>query len=469
MKRLFLIIILLSSSICLAARDLSLTIYNSDFALVKDSRILNLAKGLSKFQFADVAATIEPSSVRFRSLGNPQTKVIEQNFQFDLVSSSKLLQKYIDKEIEILTCKDEIITGKLLRAESGEIIIQDNEGLRIISSEQISAVKLATLPKGLLIRPTLLWQIYSPKSGRQKIQLDYIANKIKWDVNYNAELSDDDKTLNMTGWVTITNGCGTAFPDAKVALIAGEVNRQRQGLFSYGIDYLRSISTLSPSKQSGRELSEALGEYRLYKLSRKTTIGNNQIKQIKLIQAKDIPVNKIYLYDGAKVRFSPYRSYFSPNFGKDENTKVNVIVSIENRADHNLGIALPPGLARIYKRDKDKSLEFIGEDKVPPSSIDARILLYIGDSFDITGQRTQTDFKRISSRVVEEAFRIKLKNHKKKNVTITVIEKLYRWSNWKILTSSHKFTKINSRTIKFLIPLESDSEQTLEYRVRYSF
>ncbi len=452
-----------------AERRLALTVYNDNFALVKDQRELELKAGVTEFRFTDVAATIEASSVRFRSLEDPQARIVEQNFQFDLVGSAKLLEKYVDQQIEILMTTGEILTGKLLRADPKEIILQDKSGLRIITAKQITGIKLAKLPQGLLTRPTLVWQMYAPKGGKQTVQLDYLARNIKWEMNYNAVLAGDEKQLDLAGWVTISNNSGTDFSDAKVALVAGEPNRQAQEMFSYGIDYLRSISKFPPSTARGKEVSESFGEYHLYRLPERTNVAASQVKQIKLIQAEKVPVEKIYLYDGAKIQFSPYRSYASPSFGREGNKKVNVILSIENRADRNLGIAIPPGLVRIFKRDQDKSLEFIGEDKCPATSVDERVLLYIGDAFDLTGSRTQTDFKQLSQRSVEEAFKIELKNHKKEPVTIMVIEKLYRWSNWEMLECSQKYEKVNDRTIRFMIPIKPDKTQTIEYRVRYSW
>ncbi len=467
MKQVCVIITLLIITNVSVARQCALTIYNDDFALVKDVRVIDLQAGVTEFRFTDVAASIEPTSVRFRSLDDPKTRVVEQNFQFDLVNSVKLLGKYIDREIELMTQKGELIVGTLLKAENNQIILRTKEGLKIISAEQINAVKLAKLPKGLLTKPTLVWQIYSPKSGKQKVQLDYLAKNISWKVNYNAELSSDEKNISLMGWVTITNNSGTSFPDANIALIAGQTNQPDRQMYSYGIDYLRAMSSFKPSGERGDEKSESFGEYRLYRLPIKTTLKNNQIKQIKLIQANNVPVKKIYLYDGAKVRFYPYRTYFAPDFGREYNKKVNVILTVENRADNNLGVALPIGLARIYKRDKDGSLEFVGEDKVPPTSVDEKLMMYIGDAFDITGKRVQTDFKRISKHAIEEAFEITLKNHKSEAVTITVIEKLYRWSNWNILKVSDKYEKLNSRTIKFEIPISPNSEHKITYRVRY--
>jgi len=473
MKRKYMLtvcVVLLAGAAVRGERQLALSVYNDNFALVKDQRTLDFKPGVNEYRFTDVAATIDASSVRFRSLTDAQAKIVEQNFQFDLVGSEKLLEKYIDQPVEVLGVRGEIFSGTLLKAEKQQIMLQDKEGIRIIPVRQISGIKLAKLPQGLLTRPTLVWQMYTPKGGKQDVQLDYLARNIKWDMNYNAVVSDDEKKLDLVGWVTIANNSGTDFPAAKVSLVAGEPNRSEpQRLLPTGVDYLRTISKLPPSTKRGQEISESFGEYHLYRLPDRTSVNASQVKQIKLMQAQAVPVEKIYLYDGAKIPFLPFQRYIDPSFGREGNKKVNVILAIENRADRNLGIALPPGLVRIFKRDQDKSLEFIGEDKLAPTSVDERALLYIGDAFDLTGERTQTDFRRLSDRVIEEAFKIEVKNHKKEPVTIMVIEKMYRWSSWEIMEKSQEFQKLDSRTVRFDVPLNPDERKTVEYRVRYTW
>lgn len=469
MKSIMPLVVLVLAAAAPAERDLALTLYNDNYSLIKDRRTLDLKAGVTEFRFTDVADGIEPGSVRFRSLTDPKARIVEQNFQFDLVGSAKLLGKYVDQNVEVLTARGEILAGKLLKAEPKEIILQDKAGIRILAARHITGIKLGALPQGLLTRPTLVWQMYSPKGGRQDIQLDYLARGIKWDMNYVATISNDEKSLDLAGWVTIANTSATDFPNAKVVLVAGEPNRPEPPIPTFGIDYLRSISALPPSTQRGRETAEQFGEYHLYRLPDRTNVNAAQTKQIKLLQADNVTVEKIYLYDGAKVQFLPFQRYFDPGFGREENKKVNVILALENRADRNLGVALPPGLARIYKRDQDKSLEFIGEDKLPPTAVDERVLLYIGDAFDLVGTRTQTDFKRPGENTIEEAFKIELKNHKKEPVTIMVVEKLYRWSAWEIIESSQEYKKLNSRTIRFMVPVKPDETKTVEYRVRYTW
>ncbi len=453
------------------ARELSITIYNNNFCLVKDIRNFSLKAGINEFEFVDIPTTIEPSSVRFRSLEGINAYILEQNYQFDLVNSKKLFKKYLGEDVEILTRRGDIIFGKLLRAEEDNIIVKTKTDLRIISFDTISAIKLGSSSKGLILKPTLLAQIWSEKDVTGKFELDYIASGMKWQATYNLKLSSDETHTDLVGWITIENKTGSSFPDTKVTLIAGEPLRPQGHYLTYGVDYLRAvhISKLKPQAKRGKEISESFGEYRLYHLPRKTTIKNNEVKQIKLIGANDIKIKKIYLYDGAKIRFSPYIRYLYPSFGRESNKKVNVLIEIENRADNNLGFALPEGIMRIFKEDKDQAVEFIGEDRLPSTPADEKILVYMGDAFDIVGQRTQTKFKRISRNTIEESFKIILKNHKGKSVKVRVIEKLYRWTNWEIISNSDKYEKLNARTIKFDVNVPSNGKKQITYTVRYTW
>ena len=229
------------------------------------------------------------------------------------------------------------------------------------------------------------------------------------------------------------------------------------------------MTRLKPSAEKGDDPSRAFGEYRMYKLPEKTTVNNNQIKQIELITAEKVPVKKTYLYDGAKVNWHRHRSNFDGNWGRDENKKVQVLVEFENRAAANLGIALPAGKCRVYKADSDKSLEFIGEDAVEHTARDEKVTLYIGDAFDVVGERKQTNFRKITDHLFEEAFEIKLRNHKEEAVTVKVLEKLYRWKGWKVVQKNHDYEQLDSRTIVFPVKLDKDGEVTITYRVRYEF
>jgi len=458
------------------APGVHLTIYNGNFALVKDRRVLEqpLRKGLNVVRFRDVAATIDATSVHFRSLTDPTATVDEQNYEFDLVGAEKLLQKYIDKPITVFTTDGRLYEGILMSYDARQLVLAEDRQkgpiFMVERGENVKRIQFSQLPGGLLTRPTLVWEVTAEKAGKHLVEVSYIANGIRWRADYNVVLSDDEKTLDVSGWVTLQNSTGTGYADASVKLLAGDVRQDpRQINWGYGQAYYKQMTRLAPSTERGDDPSRAFGEYRMYRLPEPTDVNNNQIKQVELITAEKVPVEKTYLYDGAKVSWNRYSRYWDAGWGREQNKKVNVLLEFENRAARNLGIALPAGKCRVYKADTDKSLEFIGEDTIPHTPRDEKVTLYIGDAFDIVGERKQTDFKIVTPRIVEEAFEIKIRNHKEEAITVNVLEKLYRWAGWKVLDKSHDYEQLDSRTIVFPVKVEKDGETTITYRVRYEF
>jgi hypothetical protein len=454
----------------------NLTVYNNNFALVKDRRALDqsLKEGSNIVRFRDVAATIDATSVHFRSLTDPAATVEEQNYEFDLVGADKLLQKYIDKKITALTTDGRSYEGILMSFDARQLVLtQDKEKgpiFMVERGENIKRIQFSQLPDGLLTKPTLVWDVRAQKAGRHTVEVSYIAGNIRWRADYNLVLAPDEKALDVSGWVTIENQTGTAYADASVKLLAGEPRVDPQQMqWGWGYQYYKQMTELAPTSEKGKDPSQAFGEYRMYRLPETTTVNNNQIKQVELITATKVPVEKTYLYDGAKLQWFRYGSYWAIEYGREENKKVNVMLEFENRADRHLGIALPKGKCRVYKADDDKSLEFIGEDLIDHTPRDEKVTLYIGDAFDIVGERKQTEFKKITDHVYEEAFEIKLRNHKNEPVTVKVLEKLYRWSDWTITEKSHDFKKVDSRTVIFPVKVAKDGEAKVTYRVRYEF
>ncbi len=453
-----------------------LTIYNNNFALVKDRRVLQheFRKGLNIVRFRDVASTIDATSVHFRSLTDNSATVSEQNYEFDLVNADKLLQKYIDKTIIVYTADGRQYEGVLMSYDNRQLVLTKDRKtgpiFMVQRGENVKRIQFGELPGGLLTRPTLVWEIVAEKQGKHLVEVSYIANSIRWRADYNIVLNQDDTAINLSGWVTLQNNTGTKFADASVKLLAGVPRRDPGRMqWGWGQQYYKQMTQLAPSTEKGPDPSRAFGEYRMYKLPQKTTVNNNQIKQIELITAQKVPVTKTYLYDGAKLSWRRHSSNWDRNWGRDENKKVQVLVEFENRAARNLGIALPAGKCRVYKADSDKSLEFIGEDTIDHTSRDEKVILYIGDAFDIVGQRKQTDFQKITDRIFEEAFEIKLRNHKEEAVTVNVLEKLYRHKGWNVIDKNHDFQQRDGRTIVFPVKVARDGEATITYRVRYQF
>jgi hypothetical protein len=451
-----------------------LTIYNNNFALVKDRRVLDqeLRKGLSVVRFRDVAGTIDAASVHFRSLTDPTATVSEQNYEFDLVDANKLLQKYIDKQITVYTADGRQYEGILMSHDNRQLVLSKDRRtgpiFMVERGENIKRIQFSQLPGGLLSRPTLVWEVIAEKAGKHLVEVSYIANNIRWRADYNIVLDEDETAIDLSGWVTLQNNTGTRYADAAVKLLAGTPERDPGRMqWGWGQQYYKQMTQLAPTKERGDDPSRAFGEYRMYKLPEKTTVNHSQIKQVELITAKKVPVKKTYLYDGAKVQWHRHTSNWDRNWGRDENKKVQVLVEFENRAAGNLGIALPAGKCRVYKADSDKSLEMIGEGTIDHTPRDEKVTLYIGDAFDIVGERKQTDFEKVTDHIFEETFEIKLRNHKEEAVTVQVLEKLYRWAGWKVLQQNHDYQQLDSRTIVFPVELPKDGEATITYRVRY--
>jgi hypothetical protein len=453
---------------------LQLTIYNENFALVKDRRELpdTFKAGLNTIHFRDVAASLDPTSVHFRSLTDPSAQVIEQNYEFDLVNADKLLQKYIDRRITAHTKDGKAYTGILLSFDDKRLVLAgDKEHGPIFMVERgnnIQRIQFSTLPEGLLTRPTLVWQIATQKSGKHEVEVSYIAQRLGWHADYNLVLNPDDTQADLSGWVTMENHAGTTYRDAAVKLLAGDTKPDlNQTPMGYGADYYKLVRALPPTNRFGNDPGYAFGDYRMYTLPERTTLNNNQIKQIELITASKVPVTKTFLYDGTKLQWFRGSANVIPRPNYEGNKKVNVLVKIQNTADNHLGIALPKGKVRLYKKDADGALEFIGEDVIHHTARDERLVLYVGDAFDIVGEHKQTGYQRINDRQARERFEIKLRNHKKEDVVVRVLEKMYRSADWTILQSSQPYDKLDSRTIVFPVKVPADKEATLTYQVEY--
>lgn len=451
---------------------IALTIYNQNFGVVREKRNVDVKEKTGTIQFTDVASQIDGTSVQFKSITDPQATVLEQNYEFDLVSADKLLGKYIDKEITVLTKDGSRYSGSLLSFDANQLVIrQEGEkgGIVMVQrGDNVKDIQFGALPEGLITKPTLVWKLATEKVGQQLIEVAYQTAGINWQADYNAILNPNDTKLDLGGWVTINNQSGATYKNAKLKLIAGDVRRVQQPRQQAG-----EYRAMAMSKAAAPGFEEkSFFEYHLYTLGRPATVAQNQTKQIELLKAADVPVKKIFLYDGAP----QYRFYGGLNndasYGSDDsNRKVNVVVEVKNSKENNLGMALPKGKMRLYKRDEaDGSLEFIGEDEIDHTPKDETIKLHIGDAFDIVGERKRTDFHvDASSHVITESFEIRVRNHKTEPVEVLVKETLYRWNNWEITESNQKWTKYDANTIHFPVKVEKDGEQVITYTVRYTW
>jgi hypothetical protein len=444
------------------------------YALVRDERTVKLANGRNTLQFTDVAALIDPTTVQFVSLTDPATRVLEQNFQFDLVSTQKLLQKFIDKPISVdysIGDSAKTLSGTLLSADSG-LVLRGSNG-EITTLNGYNNVRFPDLPGGLITRPTLVWDIATRKPGDHRARVTYQTGGVTWWADYNLTYADgkdaDSGTLDVGAWVSIINQSGATYSNAKLKLIAGDVHRAQPTPAAAGV--LMEKRTLDAAAPGFAEKS--FFEFHLYTLGRPTTLPNNSTKQIELFdQARAVPARKVLVYYGLDQ--GPYY-YPSPltdrDYGQQSNKKVDVYVEFKNEEKYGLGVPLPAGRIRVSQLDEaDKSLEFIGEDIIDHTPKNETVRIKLGSAFDVVGERKQVDFAlNTSAKWMEEEIEIKLRNHKDSAVTVLVKENLYRWSNWTIKQKTHDYQKEDARTIYFPVTVAKDGEATVRYRVRYTW
>lgn len=446
------------------------------YAMVRQDRTLRLEQGRSTLKFTDVAALLDPTTVTFTSLTDPRTRVLEQSYQFDLVSTDKLLLKFVDRPIIVeRTAGDatETISGTLLSSVDG-LVLRDKDG-GIHALRNYSAVRFPQLPGGLDTRPTLVWDIQAPKGGDQRMRVTYQTGGMTWWADYNLVFNEgkdaNSGLLDLSAWVSIINQSGATYPDAKLKLIAGDVNRVQRDARVVRKQVME-LAVAADAAPPGFE-QKSFFEFHLYTLGRPTTLPNNSTKQIELFEkASKIPARRQLVYYGLPM--SPY-AMGSPqtdrNFGVQSNPKVDVYLEFRNDKQHGLGVPLPAGRVRVSKLDTaDGSLEFIGEDAIDHTPKDETVRIKLGSAFDVVGERRQVDFA-VDSRGhwMEEEFEIKLRNHKDQPVEVIVKENLYRWTNWKLLSHSHTYTKEDARTVHFPVKVEKNGETTVRYRVRYTW
>lgn len=446
-----------------------LAVYNQNVALVRDLRTLDLSEGVNEVRFTDVAALIDPTSVHFRSLTDPAgTVVLEQNFEYDIVDSAKLLHKYIDMEISLVTEDGQTYVGTLLSGNE-DIILEAADGqVTMVKLDKVKEFTFPALPEGLITRPTLVWQLESALAEAQDVEVTYLTNGIGWEATYNVILADDDASIDLDGWVTLDNHSGATYEDAKLKLIAGDI--QRAATDGYAMDK-GAVYEMEEAPRAAPVEERGFFEYHLYEVQRPVTVKDQQTKQIQFASGSQVPADKFFVYDGSQMRFRGFSQPLDgPEYGTATNTKVMVMVEFENGEEQGLGIPLPRGIIRVFKKDVDGSSLLVGEDSIDHTPKDEQVRLYVGDAFDIVGERVQTDFKvDYDDQWMEESFEITLRNHKDEAIEVRVVERLFRWSEWGIIEESHEHEKLDAQTIEFRVPVEIDGETVVSYTVRYEW
>ena len=443
------------------------------YAMVRQDRDVQLSSGHSTLRFSDVAGLIDPTTVTFSVPANPGVRVLEQNFQFDLVSTAKLLLRYLDRDITVEhSVGNEVstISGTLLSADDG-IVLRSADG-SVHALNGYSALKFPDLPGGLITRPTLVWDLNSPVTGTQRARVTYQTGGITWWADYNVVFNEgrdaNSGMLDLSAWVSVINQSGATFKDAHLKLVAGDVNRVQ----SPATDQMfkRMTVAAAPAEVAGF-VEKPFDEFHVYTLGRTTTLPNNSTKQIELFdRAKQIPAKRLLIYDalGSPTFGAPYTER-NPGFAA--NTKVETYLEFRNDSASGLGVPLPAGRVRVARIDSaDGNLEFIGEDAISHTPKDETVRLKLGSAFDIVGERRQVDYKVDSkARWIEEEIEITLRNHKAQPVEVLVREPMYRWSNWKVLTHSHEFAQDSAQLIHFNVTVPKDGTTVVHYRTRYSW
>lgn len=440
-----------SKSILKDRQSCTVTVYNSNLGLIKDIRGISIPTGVVSLTFEGVASLIDPTSVHIRSLTHPDAlMVLEQNFEYDLISPQKLMEKYLGKEVELITTDDKGETVKkatLIGIEHGYVYEMEGK----IAVNPPGRVVMPDLPEGLISKPSLIWMLDNQKR-EHTVEASYLTGGLNWRANYVAVLSEDDANLDLSGWVTIDNTSGATFTDAALKLIAGDVNRIQvpTALKVYAMEGdLQMRGGRAPMTE------KSFFEYHMYTLQRKTTLKNNQTKQLRLMDAAGVSVQKKYVYTSQR------DYYYSLWRDIDKDTKVGVYLELDNSKKNNMGMPLPKGVVRVFKKDDDGALEFLGEDEIDHTPEDEIIRIKMGNAFDVVAERVQTDFKDYRN-TYESAYKITVRNHKDEDIVVSVVERI--GGDWKIQENSHPFKKESATRVTFDIGIEKKGETVLTYR-----
>ncbi len=468
-----------------------ITIYNQDFALVRQVRMVRLKEGENELRIGGVGALVEPESVVLRDRQDAKgLRILEQRYEGDALSQELLLRRQEGKVVAFqtlnpVTGKREIISGRVLRSGRSPRQGMGPDGGLTPYGELTPIVEVDgkiqfSLPgeplfdppaPGSLLEPSLLWDLWTDRAGERALELSYLTTGVGWKATYNAVTSEKGDRFDLSGWVTLTNSSGASWENARITLLAGEVSKVRTGS-ARGM-MLEAAAMVPPPPPP--EVSEhPFDEYHLYMLPRPMNLMDREVKQVEFCRGGDVPAARLYVYDGAMmgayVGWNPEMALTRPDYGTQGGTRVATMLEFTNSKASGLGLPLPRGTIRVYRAEADGSRQFIGESPLGHTAAGEKVRLVLGSAFDLAGERRQAGYRVESGKeTAEESFEIKIRNHKKEPVEVRVVEHLYRWSTWKILASSDPFETIDSRTIEFRVKAPPDGEKVVTYQVRYSW
>ncbi len=443
------------------------------YALVRDQRRMSLPRGRSEVRFTDVASRIDPTTVSFTSATDPAgTRVLEQNFEFDLVDQQKLIERFIGTRIIVLQQRGDAlarIEGTLLSAAGGLILARDSGEVVTLSNWQ--SVEFPNLPGGLITRPTLVWTLDAARDGEHTVQVSYQTQGMTWWSDYNITLSGhaNDCRMDLAAWVTVVNQSGGSYSGARLKLVAGEVNRAPAAAPKVA----HRMEALAMSAEADGFQESELFEYHLYTLGRRTDLPNNSIKQLELFPAAlGVPCKRELVFTASPM---PWRYWGAPivdqGYGATQQGTVGAFLEFDNKEADGLGVPLPAGRIRVNQANQaDGSLEFIGEDLIRHTPRNETVRIKLGNAFDVVGERRQLDFRYDeASKSIEESFELAIRNRKRESTRVTAREYLYRWSKWTIVQASHTYEKRDATTLDFALTIPADGEVKIRYTVRYSW
>src|SRR5467141_181293 len=441
--------------------DLNVTVYNSNIALIRDVRQLARPGGVFRLTLMDTAATENPATVHFRSVTDPaKLGVLEQNYEYDLLEPAKLLHKYVGKEVTLVRAYQE--NGTTKREEIKATLLSDNNGPvwkignDIVTGMFAESYRFPEVPANLYERPTLLMSLENSGARKQQIEASYLASNLSWNSDYVLTVARDEKNADLDGWVTVVNNSGTAFHNARLQLVAGELNRIQNNL-RRDANMAYEIATKAAAAPQFQQ--ENFSEYHLYSLGRKTSVEDKETKQISLLQGSSVPVEKIFVVNGQN-----YYYHNAQNPGAPLKDPVMVYYKFKNEEKAGLGIPLPAGNVRVYQKDSKGGILFAGEDRIDHTPKDETVNIHIGNAFDVVAEHKQTDYKSISSHVWEMEFEVTIRNHKDGPITVEVNEPI--GGDWEMLTSTYKYTKTAAFAAQFNVPVAKDGKALLKYRIR---
>ncbi len=447
-------------------KSVAITVYNSNLGLVKDTRTLRLPRGTSQLRFMDVAQQINATSVHIKSVTAPNAlAVVEQSYEYDLLNPQKLLDKYVGKELTLVLKTLENNSEKLvptratLLSNNGGQVWQIGQQI-VINPTNVAEIRFDRLPQDLIAKPTLVWTLNNTGADTHTVEASYLTTGLNWRSDYVLVVNQNDTRADLNGWVTLTNTSGTAYRNAELKLVAGDVNRVREQAQMDAVSEMRVARAGAAPQPQFQE--QAFFEYHLYTLQRQTNIKHNETKQISLLSSDNFTIKKELIVNGQAFYFQGYN-----NPGEPVKEKVGVYVGFKNAKENNLGVPLPAGIVRVYKADATGAQQFVGEDRIDHTPKDETVRIKLGDAFDVVAERKQTDYKNLARRVFEYAYEIRIRNHKEEAVTVVVNEPI--GGEWEILNSTFPAEKTAAFAARFNVPVAKDGEAVLSYRVRVRY